>query len=381
MNNIERINVLYPEQTGDSESEKIWLKAENFIQNNPVEFSEDEESQLMDSYSQLESQGLNGVVHIIHQGSATGEMVARELPSSFKEKYYHRLHIIKAENRESQSGFVREGDTVVYISQDGSIDKENKEMLEDTLKDRVGIISGGGDGSPKDRIYIPLLNALEREIESNTPSAGICLGHQLYGELILSMRNKATEGTMPGYLEGVTSMERITNNGKENPIFSRLGERVNIVSLNMFHLVMPKGTESGQDVFPHGKVLTRSEATEYPTSLELRGVEEGQIITTQRHPEVGMWGFGEDVIFKDEIINLPSGSKLVVPAGSHPDMIKFAKYFTPKPILEFLGQKYGITEEDIQNMFVKERMTKHLGKDFYGPMLNYLADYRFKFNK
>jgi hypothetical protein len=64
-------------------------------------------------------------------------MVKRELPARFREKYYHRLHIIKAEKMDTQSHIVEPGDMMVIISENGTIDKENQKILDDAFRNRV----------------------------------------------------------------------------------------------------------------------------------------------------------------------------------------------------------------------------------------------------
>lgn len=358
----------------DEKSEKISLKVKQFIENNPVKFSESEEEKLINEYEKLESQGLHGIIHVIHQGSSTAGMIKRELPPRFKEKYYHRVHILRTEDLETQSHFVEKGDMVVSISRDGTINAENQKILDNALRDRVGIMAGGGAGSPKDPIYQPLLKALEKEIQRGTPGLGICLGHQLFGELIMNIREKVTKGVVGGYFEGPISREKVTNEGKKHSVFERFGDGFNTGSWNQFHLVVPEEVAREKDVFNQGRVLTRSEATNYPTSLELRGAKERQLITIQRHPEFRIKDAGQD--YEAKILNFSDGSELILPPGSSPDLIKWAKDMVSEPDFSDFNLKYGITQEDIRKIFSKDIPTKNLGKDFYGPMLDYMARFR-----
>lgn len=372
-------NVLFHEKKDITEdANKIQEKLENFIENNPAEFNESDEDSLMGKYEELEKRGLKGVLHVIHQETPSSELLLRSLPEKWKKKYYHRLHIISDESaagysKELTSGIIRPEDDVVGISKDGIISLANKKRLEEALKNRVGVISGGGPGNPKDPFYLPLLKAMEKGLREKTPGAGICLGHQLYGELILNSLRKESEGVVPGYLEGTTSIESVTDEGKKNKVFEKLGDQFTVASFNEYHLVVPV---QKRDEFSHGKVLTRNMATDYPTSLSLHGEVEDQVITTQRHPEIGMKGAGEDVILEDKKFNLPSGKEIIIPAGNHTDMLLLAKYFVFN--YDKLNKKYGFTEEDIQDLFIKERMATHLGKNFYGPLLGYMADLRLK---
>jgi anthranilate/para-aminobenzoate synthase component II len=370
MNKFESVGVLFPE---NSECKKTTEYLKNFTENNPVEFTAEEEVELIDKYAELEKSGLHGVLHIIHKGSPTGDMIAEVLPKKWREKYYHRLHIVQDDGLGYKKGSIsssntKQDDIIVSISKDGKINSTNKKLLEDALRNRVGIISGGGPGSPNEAFFIPLINEMEKALKSKTPAAGICLGHQLYGKIVLEMQ-KQQEAVSYGYLEGATSIENITPEGKDNALFQRLGEKFNALSFNELHVVVPN-EYLNKTTF--AKVLTRSNATNYPTSLSINADIPDQIITTQRHPEFGMLGTEEQILKEDQKFYLPSGTEVIVPAGCHPHLIMLAKYFTA--YYNELKGKYHFTEKDIQELFLKERMSTSLGKNFYGPLVNYFAD-------
>jgi hypothetical protein len=84
------------------------------------------------------------------------------------------------------------------------------------------------------------------------------------------------------------SVEKVTGEGKQNPVFQRFGDCFSTGSWNQFHLALPEEVTGGKDVFVQGKVLSRSMATNHPTSLSLKGVKEDQILSIQRHPEFRM---------------------------------------------------------------------------------------------
>lgn len=376
-NKIEAVGVQFPEQDGGTKlAEKICQKLEEFTENHPAEFTAEEEEHLIETYEELDQRGLRGILHVIHQGSHTGDMVTNALPGHWRERFYQRLHVIPAEMRGKESEMSSkpaEGDESVYISQDGRIDEASENKLARIFKDRVGILSGGGIGSPKDPIYAPLLKVMERELFTKTPGAGICLGHQLFGELILNRGASTDQGVVPGYLEAITSVEEITPKGRENPVFGRLGDRFTTFSFNGFHLLVPGGRE---DTFEGGKVLSRKLATGYPSSLSLDAEVSDQVITTQRHPEVGMKGVLTEMLPKDQTYRLAGGKKVILPKGSHTNLVPLANFITSN--FELFKEKYGFTEDDVQEMFLEERMATHLGQDFYGPLMQYLADLRMK---
>ncbi len=371
--NPESVGVQFPESKEGEETEKIMLELQEFVENNPAEFTEEDEEKLMDDYAELEKRGLRGVAHFIHRGSPTGDWVTESLPKAWVEKFCQRIHVLPDDKdvRMSISSKLREGDETVYMGEDGSISGENADKLESLLRDRVGILLGGGPGTPKDAFYVPLLHALEQELKKKTSGAGICLGHQLWGELMLHMQRKEGKGVVPGYFEAITTVEEVTPEGKKNPVFARLGNEFTVATFNQFHLMV---SQSEGDVRDYGKVMTRSKATGYPSSLSLNAEVPDQVITTQRHPEIGMLGQRGEILLQDQELVLPSGNKIIVPKGLHPHILALAGYFIEH--YDELAVRYGFSEKDVQDLFSKERMSKHLDKDFYGPLLSYMAKQR-----
>jgi len=369
----ESVGVQFPE--AKEGAEKTMLELQEFVENNPAEFTREDEKKLMENYAELEKRGLNGVVHLIHRGSPTGDWITDCLPKEWKKKYYQRVHILPDDKdvRMSISSKTQEGDEIVYMGEDGSISRENAQKLESLLRDRVGILLGGGPGTPKDKFYIPLLDALEKELKRKTPGAGICLGHQLWGELMLYMQRKEGGGVVPGYFEAITTVEEVTPEGKKNPVFARLGDKFTTATFNEYHLMV---SQEEEDVRDYGKVMTRNKATGYPGSLTLNAEVPDQVITTQRHPEIGMLGQRGEILLQDQELILPNGNKIIVPKGLHPHILALAGYFIDH--YDDLALKYGFTEKDVQDLFRKERMSKHLDQDFYGPLIGYMAKLRMK---
>ncbi len=369
--NKEAVGVLFPEK--ESGEEKVMLELEKFVENHPVEFGAKDEKELIQDFEELSKRGLRGVLHLIHRGSVTGDMVTASLPSKWRETegFYQRLHILKTRTKISPEK-IRPGDEVVYIDQDGEVSQENQEKLDGLFQDRVGIILGGGPGSPKETIYKPVLGMVERALKTKTPLGGICLGHQLFGELMLAWK-RGEEGTAGGYQEGLTSVERVTPEGLKHAVFGRLGPEFTTVSFNSYHVVVPNPE---RDIQPFGKVITRSKATHYPSSLSWDAEREGQLLSTQRHPEIGMLGRAGEILLEDATLDFPSGNKLIIPAGSHPHMLTLGKVIAGG--FNELSEKYGVTEEDARDLFHQDRLSTHLGVDFYGPLLKYLANFRLK---
>ena len=89
-----------------------------------------------------------------------------------------------------------------------------------------------------------------------------------------------------------------------------------------------------------------------------------------------MKGYGDEVLTKDRKFFLPNGKEILIHRGTHPDMLLLAKYFTTH--FEKLRGKYGFTEDDIQSLFFEDRLATHLGKNFYGPLVGYMAKLRLK---
>jgi len=371
--NPESVGVQFPEAREGEETKKVMLELKEFTENNPVEFTKEDEAKLMEDYDELEKMGLHGVAHLIHRGSLTGDWVTESLPQAWVEKFCQRIHVFpdNEDVRVANSSQIREGDQIVYMGEDGSISGENANKLESLLRDRVGILLGGGPGTPKDSFYLPLLKAMEKELKNKTSGAGICLGHQLWGELMLRMQRQESEGVVPGYLEAITTKEEVTHEGQKNPVFGKLGNEFTTATFNQYHLMV---SPSAEDVRDYGKVMTRSKATGYPASLSLDAEVPGQVLTTQRHPEIGMLGQEGAILLEEQKLILPSGNEIIVPKGLHPHILALAGYFIDH--YDDLAIKYGFSEKDVQDLFLKERMAKHLDKDFYGPLLRYMAELR-----
>lgn len=163
------VKVLFPE-TG-SAYYSITERLGNFVDNSHVsEFTASEKRALIENLGELKKMGLNGILHIVHRGSPTGILVQNSIPREIINRgFYHQLHYVTTRDdifhNPAYRDYVNANRTcVIIVGEDGSISDRDQTQIRALLRDNVGIILGGGPGSPKDAAYRPLLTALDEPI-------------------------------------------------------------------------------------------------------------------------------------------------------------------------------------------------------------------------
>lgn len=312
-----------------------------------VPFSTQEEEQLL---AVVKKSG-RPISHLIFNGSITGVSVAECIPQSLKDEGLYRQIHVATTGKDIDSAFPdahrdyigNNPESLVEIGPNGGIHPRFKRRLEEVMVESPLVILGGGPGNPgEDKFFRPVIQAVEKGAKAGTPLIGICLGHQLIGQL-WSQQKRFGKGVEGGYLELGAVTEFTTPKGQNHPVFGRFGERVTLVHFNEYHVDHPSGHTN------HSAVLTINQAMK-PSAIEFDLDKRRQALTWQGHPEV----------------QISQGSGLSIPYAG------LVSSLSTEESLDNLQKKYDIEREDLTDLIAPQRIQKNLGKDFYGPALLYM---------
>jgi len=328
------------------------------------DFTIAEELTLVTDYKELKKQGLSGVLHIVFRGSLTGLSVEDSIPQSMKsEGFYDQLHIFTPNDLlhpRFRTYLDTHPDYSISIEKNGTISAEIEKRLSNALKNRVGIILGGGPGHPEDSVYKPVIYALNNTAKNGTPIAGICLGQQLLGTMLHAMGK--SEQVQEGIYELGSQVESITQEGKNHLLFKAFGDSIVVVHVNEFHW--------NPNNLPDTTILTRNARGE-PSAITFPLDSSGQAITWQGHPEFPMKGNEHERTFEVE------GKKITIPEGISPAYAGMVQFFVgSENRFRQFKDIYKMTREDLQNLVDARRLPAHPGKTFYGRIFQHFSNKR-----
>ncbi|MBL7150480.1 hypothetical protein ISS86_00940 [Candidatus Microgenomates bacterium] len=374
MNEPKEVAVAFPKT--ESGFERVVLPLSEFVdRNQPTPFTLEDEKRLCIDFGELKETGVHGVVHIVNQLTESGLMIARAMPPSLiNEGHYVQVHYVpdrdlKRVSKGPFGGYLEEYPErmiVVTTPEEGKayLEKSEKEKLERLLSvPRVGVIIGGGRGVAGKDLFAPLMMTIEEPLKQGTPMAGICLGFQEFAKML--------DWRLTGkrYWEIGSQVETVTEQGKLHPVFMPLGDAFVAVASNKWLVAFSEGLG---DSFEFGKVLARG-SRKQPTGLALKFEEDQQVVGIQRHPEWGMKGESK----KEVVVQLKDDGKVKLPAGLSPDMIYLIQNLIA-PHFKTWQENYGLTADDVRDMVLPERLPQNIGKEFYGWLLQFFADFRLK---
>ncbi|HAZ28910.1 MAG TPA: hypothetical protein DCY48_04015 [Candidatus Magasanikbacteria bacterium] len=303
--------------------------------------------------------GFDPILHIVTSPFTAG-WVRDATPEQFRphiEEIYYQVEgrIVQIDPRFAEN--------VIHVSIDGTITLEDQEKMHRLLQNRIGVCIGGGPGYPSDPSRTPLLRELEAALREKTPMVGVCLGHQ-------DLAHIAGAPMIPGIINAGSQIETPTAAGQSHPVYSRLGDTFGAQAYNTVAVPQKEGISGVA-------VLTESPTTGLWAALSYRDAFEGkdQAFSTQHHPEIPVGtdyptrepGKDFTVNFGGEIVqvsgNLSSGQRALVDYASR---------------LWELGKKAGMTVEDVRALIDPQRAYPTLGREFFGPTFEWLANKRTK---
>ncbi len=326
--------------------------------------SEDDSIGLLTDLQELERQGLDGVVHLVFRGTLTGLSVENSIPQNVKnQNLYQQLHILSPHDRIDPLHKLyidTHPDNVVYVNEDGTISSEMQNRLATHLDHKVGIILGGGPGHPQEKIYTPVIKAVEAQAKQGTPLTGICLGHQLINEMNSPVTNSANFDQ--GSFEIGSQVEQITPEGQLHPIFQDMGNSVVVVHVNEY-----RSTYIDVD---NAIVLTLN-AEGKPSAQILSLAMEGQALTWQAHPEFPMKGIIDERSFEISGISVKISQNTSIPYAG---LVQY--YLASEERLQKFTKEYGLQPGNIQELLDPQRLKDHSGPLFYHRILKYMAKFQ-----
>jgi len=311
------------------------------------------------------------ILHIAFGAKLSNDgKITNSIPEKIKNDFYEKAIIIPNEEMDKLSEdrkkiLETEPQNFIVVSNNGEITAENWQKLNRLLKDRTGIIIGGGAHSPEHPKYRPLIKAMENLLENEpTTVGGICMGHELMAMIMgFLIKNEWHE-------QGPT-VEEITKNGQNDPIFSRFGKSIEIAMLHEYAVVFTKEEKY--------QALSKSAATGETGSV--RYLEKGSsIYTIQGHPEFGLGvKKGEPILTGPFDVEIAGKAIRILEPGqqAHKDIKQLVEYYI-EDYDNWSKKLQNFSLNDIQKMFNPNLLKPALTKDFFGPLIMQMAKNKLK---
>lgn len=362
-------------EQNDLEKGKVAIEEFLNASNEVINFSPDEEAKTIEFLEKAQESMIDKtkkpIVHIAF-GAKLGNdnKVTNSIPDNIEKLFYEKVIITVDEEMNNLSEdrkkiLETKPQNFIIVSNNGEITAENWQKLNRLLKDRTGIIIGGGAHSPEHPRYIPLLKAMENLLENEpTTVGGICMGHELMA-MIMGFRIKNE------WHEQGPTVEEITKKGQNDPIFKRFGKSIIVAMLHEYAVMFPEGENY--------QILSRSAATGETGSTKY--LEKGSsIYTTQWHPEFGLAiKEGEPTITGPLDIKIAGKPISILEEGqsAHRDLKQLAEYYIDDyPNWSKKLQNFSLN--DIKKMFNHNLLKPALTKDFFGPLIMQMAKNKLK---
>ena len=309
-----------------------------------------------------EAYGLDGVLGVV-TSPFTQTYVRKAMPPNIRKRFFTEMYY-QVGDRPVQI-LPEFAQNTIHVGEDGSISGEDRQRMEDLLRNRVGLLVGGGPGYPTDVSRTPLLLAIEQALRDKTAAAGLCLGHQ-------DLAHLAGFDLVPGSVSAGAQVETPTAAGRQHPVVGRLGERIGAVAFHSAEVQYKQG--AGVTILSTGASTGGA-----PVSLLYGSAFEApdQVMSTQHHPEVDTGvvpGQNVELTPTEEILDV-EGKRLVIPAGIPVGQAAIVRYGASN------WEKFraiGMRPEDLQDVIRPERLFPLLGRNFIGPTIDWLATTRLK---
>jgi len=357
----------YAERFGLKSAEDCatWTELSEFLRVNRevAPYTEEEERETEEKLRELRRGELRGILHMV-TSPGTAALVRQAIPerlrSYIQEAYY------QVEGRPPVQTVPEFEGNIIHAGKNGEMSEEDAAKLIGLLKDRVGILLGGGPGYPTEASRTPLLRALEAPIQKNASVGGLCLGHQDLGVL-------SGGELVRGVVDAGPQIEQATEAGKTHQVISRLAGPQGDAAFGaqMFNtaVIIPGETAT---------VLSEGMSTGHkPISVSYTLDRPGQGFGTQGHPEIpaGTPYQKEEVLQEDRVLEL-EGERIIIPRGTTEGMAWIVKFATDQGWSLF--KELGMTPEDVRGLVDRHRAYPTLGRNFIGPMIDWMATRRLK---
>ncbi len=344
---------------------RVLTELETFLgANQEVQPYTEEEAEATAAKLQLlkEAYGLDGILAVV-TSPLTHSYVRKAIPDKIRGPHITEMYY-QVGDRKVQTLPQFEQNTI-HVDEDGTVSAEHRQRMDDLLRNRVGLLIGGGPGYPIDVSRTPLLLALEKTLREKTAAAGLCLGHQ-------DLAHLAGLELVPGSVSAGAQIEVPTAAGRQDPVIGRFGERIGAVAFHSAEVQQKRGAGV--------TVLSTGESTGgVPVSLLYESAFEvpNQARSTQHHPEIDTGvaaGQSVELTSQEETFEV-EGRRLVIPVGTPVGQAAIIRYGAGN----WEGfKKIGMTPDDLQDVLRPERIFPLLGRNAIGPMIDWLATTRLR---
>lgn len=244
----------------------------------------------------------------------------------------------------------------VVISNNGVINPDDRKLMFSDLDKKVMVIMSGGEGRSDDPFYKPVAKLIRKLIDDEIYLWAVCMSYQVMADQVLHLgikKGQALPGPLTGRFHIGTQIADLTDDGKQDPVFSHLAPAFAVESFNHFRIY---GSELASDVpAKNVKVVARDRA-----SKEIVAYRVGEACwAIQYHPELKKMSLRGRGIQNKKSLSV-KGKSIIVPKGVHSyQATLMSRLVHNKEIFE----KYHITPEDLQQFFHPARRVQNVGDE------------------